>query len=934
MNGSLIFAGLFPIHYAPQNNSTLKQCQGKFNTRGFEQALAMLYALEQINNDSKILPGIPIGADIKDTCSSVDSAIRKCLNFSFVRNNMEDMMCEKTLHPDVVHDPRTVAIVGLGSTDVAMAVANFAGLFYVPVVSYSSSSRLLSNRIRFKYFLRTISSDTLMARAVIDFLRELKWNFVHVLYSDTDYGRSAFETFDHVLSASTGAKICLAIKRAFTQQSKSRDIVSFLGKMQENENAKAKAVLLFTTVGDTEFILSHFDKLNMTDYVFIATDHFTGRLNRFNSSPQMLRRIVGVVPRKGRTKDFEDFFQKVLETGKLKQFPWFHEFKKCYLKPPLELSTYVPYVIDAVYATAHGLHNLLNCTQARSCRYSTDEFPSLNRNDGFLKSIQNVKFPGLSRDQVSFDADGNGLGAYDITVVNTETEQWETIGNWISNTSKVVDLPVNESFLELNLTKLRTLWRKVFNSTVEPTSFCGQQCPPGHWMILDERYQSCCWKCAPCSTNEISHNPVNGSCKRCPPRYWPNANRTGCLPIIPTTIKLSDPAGISVGVVAALGALCMLSITIVFLRHGHSHVVRASSKVLSYIMLFGISLGYLTAALILLERTKTLCQVVLFLFSIGFCIVVGTLLIKTNRIHRIFSKNAMRKGTPPCLSDRWMVAFILGFVLIEIVICVILVFTNDHFTEVVYTDMKNEAFIQCKFASFDNYNIALWWGFNCGLVLICTYQAFLTRKVPGNYNEARFIAFNMMTISTDLLMFFLSYYGTKTYYKDILVSAFLIVADTVTITCMFLPKVYVIVFRPQKNVDSRSTVSLGTIDADEDEGQPDRKISTRSNTSLLSSPSNLSGSQMETRNNSNNHENNVESTNRKISSALTNGNLHKSWSSDGCSERPEVESRDSSLSVRTVRFEDEIDSDLMPDSPTFHDSLPEEFDYRRRESTI
>ena len=156
--------------------------------------------------------------------------------------------------------------------------------------------------------------------------------------------------------------------------------------------------------------------------------------------------------------------------------------------------------------------------------------------------------------------------------------------------------------------------------------------------------QSCCWKCAPCSTNEISHNPVNGSCKRCPPRYWPNANRTACLPIIPTTVKLSDPAGISVGVVAALGGLGVLSITIVFFRHGNTHVVRASSKVLSYIMLFGISLGYLAAVLILLERTKTLCQVVLFLLSIGFCIVVGTLLIKTNRIHRIFSKNAMRKG--------------------------------------------------------------------------------------------------------------------------------------------------------------------------------------------------------------------------------------------------------------------------------------------------
>ena len=379
INGSLIFSGLFPIHYAPQNTSTSKQCQGKFNTRGFEEALAMLYAIKRINNDSRILPGITIGADIKDTCSSVDFAIRKCLNFSFIRNNMEDTMCEKKQDLDVVNNPRTVAIVGLGSTDVAMAVANLAGLFYVPVVSYSSSSRLLSNRIRFKYFLRTISSDTLMARAVIDFLRELNWNFVHVLYSDTDYGRSAFETFDHVLSASTGTKICLAVKRTFTQHANSHEIVAFLTEMQEKQNAKAKVVLLFTTIGDTEFILSHFKKLNMKDYVFIATDHYAGRISRFNSSPQMLRRIVGVTPRKGNTRGFENFFQKVLKTGKLSRCPWFPEFKQHYLNLSVEISTYVPYVIDAVYATAYGLHNLLNCTREKSCQYSADEFPSLNR---------------------------------------------------------------------------------------------------------------------------------------------------------------------------------------------------------------------------------------------------------------------------------------------------------------------------------------------------------------------------------------------------------------------------------------------------------------------------------------------------------------------------------------------------------------------------
>ena len=111
------------------------------------------------------------------------------------------------------------------------------------------------------------------------------------------------------------------------------------------------------------------------------------------------------------------------------------------------------------------------------------------RDDGFLKSIQSVKFTGVSRDPVSFDSNGNGLGAYDITVVNKETEQWEPIGTWISNTSNVLDLPANVSFLDLNLTKLRMFWQKVFNNSVEPTSYCGQQCPPGHFMLSNERHQ-------------------------------------------------------------------------------------------------------------------------------------------------------------------------------------------------------------------------------------------------------------------------------------------------------------------------------------------------------------------------------------------------------------------------------------------------------------
>lgn len=147
--------------------------------------------------------------------------------------------------------------------------------------------------------------------------------------------------------------------------------------MQAEKNLKAKAVLLFATIEDTEFILNYFDVLNVRDYVFISTDHFSGPINRFQSSRKMLRRIVGVTPQRGRANNFMKYLEHFKEN--CADCPWLEEYNKQPLKDLLQHSTYVPYVIDAVYAVAHGLHALLNCTQEKGCQHSPDEFPILNR---------------------------------------------------------------------------------------------------------------------------------------------------------------------------------------------------------------------------------------------------------------------------------------------------------------------------------------------------------------------------------------------------------------------------------------------------------------------------------------------------------------------------------------------------------------------------
>lgn len=307
-----------------------------------------------------------------------------------------------------------------------------------------------------------------------------------------------------------------------------------------------------------------------------------------------------------------------------------------------------------------------------------------------------------------------------------------------------------------------------------------------------------------------------------------------------------------------------------------------------------------------------------------------------------------------------MLLFIAGFVSIEIIICIIIVMTSDgKAMETIYSDETNEASVQCKFtATYANYNTAIWWTYNTGIVLVCTYQAYLTRKVPGSHNEARFIAFTMITISTDVLVFFLSFYGTEGRYKDILVSTFLIIAVTVTLCCVFLPKVYVILFKPEKNIDLNPVRSMGTIETLETEMRKISHISQRSCTSYLSSSSTASGPE-NSKFISEKHPVDICSTERKVRkmSVFVKNGIYLNSSEDvlngrasgptsmetmldddelavnGVSgARGRVTRMLSDMSAKSVHFEDEREPSVILEE--YDPSYLDNYEYRRRKSTI
>lgn len=62
----------------------------------------------------------------------------------------------------------------------------------MPQVGYSATSRDLSNKNFFKYFLRVVPSDKLQAQVMIDLMLAHNWTYITVAYTEGECRELAF----------------------------------------------------------------------------------------------------------------------------------------------------------------------------------------------------------------------------------------------------------------------------------------------------------------------------------------------------------------------------------------------------------------------------------------------------------------------------------------------------------------------------------------------------------------------------------------------------------------------------------------------------------------------------------------------------------------------------------------------------------------------
>ncbi|XP_061793347.1 metabotropic glutamate receptor 4-like isoform X1 [Nerophis lumbriciformis] len=822
IDGDISLGGLFPVHARGHDG---KPCGELKKEKGIHRLEAMLFALDRINNDNNLLPNITLGARILDTCSRDTHALEQSLTFvqALIEKDGTDVKCLGGGAPIITKPERVVGVIGASSSSVSIMVANILRLFKIPQVSYASTAPELSDNTRYDFFSRVVPPDTYQAQAMVDIVKAMRWNYVSTVASEGNYGESGVDAF--IQKSREDGGVCISQSVKIPREPKQGEFDKVIRRLRENPNARV--VIIFANEDDIRRLLDAAKKANQTGhFIWVGSDSWGSKISPVLHQEEMAEGAVTILPKRQSIKGFDRYFiSRTLENNR--RNIWFAEFwennfscklsrhalkkgsglKKCTNQERIskdsnyEQEGKVQFVIDAVYAMAHALHNM----HQELCPGKVGLCGKMDPINGthLLKHIRRLNFKGIAGNPVLFNENGDAPGRYEIYQyqIRNQTAEYKIIGHWTDQ-------------LHLNVRSMQ--WPGIVRQI--PSSICSQPCRAG------ERKKTvkgipCCWHCERCDGYQYQADTF--TCKMCRFDLRPNQNHTGCVPIPIVKLEWSSPWAVIPVLIAVVGIMATLFVVVTFVRYNDTPIVKASGRELSYVLLTGIFLCYATTFLMISTPDVGICSLRRIFLGLGMSISYAALLTKTNRIYRIFDQGTMSLSAPRFISpaSQLIITFTLASVQL---LGVCIWFGLDPSKAIIdYEDQRTSnpsmarGVLKCDISDL---SLICLLGYSMLLMVTCTVYAIKTRGVPETFNEAKPIGFTMYTTCIIWLAFIPIFFGTSQstekgeslskismmYIQTTTLTISVSLSASVSLGLLYMPKVYVVLFHPEQNVLKRT----------------------------------------------------------------------------------------------------------------------------------
>ncbi|CAG6001813.1 unnamed protein product [Menidia menidia] len=425
MNGDYVVGGVFSIHFSIHtaiHNYTSKpeppQCTGSVDARELRFSRAMIFAIEEINNSTELLPGIRLGYQIHDSCGSVPVAVHVAFQLS---NGLEP-----AFHPgeSCSRSGMVMGVVGESGSTPSISISRIIGPFNIPQISHFATCACLSDKQQYPTFFRTVPSDQFQAVALAKLVKHFGWTWI-------------------------GA---VRIKRV-------ADII---------RSSTAVGIVAFTSGGDMKVLLEELARDPPLPRQWIGSEAWV-------TDPNLLRfgfcaGAIGFGIQKSVIPGLRDFLldlslSEVAASPLLTEF-WEDAFN-CKLRKHAAVGENVcdgtedikklqsPYtdtsqlritnmVYKAVYAIAHAIHNVV-CQKTNST-FQCDKHSKLDSKQ-VLHELKKVNFSKNGYD-VSFDANGDPVAFYELVnwqISDKGVNELVTVGYYDASLPKGQEFRINRN---------------------------------------------------------------------------------------------------------------------------------------------------------------------------------------------------------------------------------------------------------------------------------------------------------------------------------------------------------------------------------------------------------------------------------------------------------------------------------------------------------